>query len=133
MSWLTLNCLHRLLFSSSWAEWARAAEDSMLGGYIENLNITNITINKIFYKISFFTKYFDFLQVKNDSIKATSEPETDNKLSSLLSSDLTNYLNSVAQRIINFSASFLMLFICSVSSRLPLFSITSFSRCSRKS
>lgn len=40
-------------------------------------------LTEIFYTISFFTQYLDFLQVKNDWIKATSEPQTDNKLSKL--------------------------------------------------
>ena len=69
MSWLTLNCRHRLLFSSSWAEWARAAEDSMLGGYIENLNRTNI--NRNILESIIFHQIFWFSAVKKWLNKAT--------------------------------------------------------------
>ena len=53
--------------SISWAEWARAALDSMLGGYTENLK------SKMYISCFFF--------VKNDSIKMTRESQIGNKLS----------------------------------------------------
>ena len=70
-------------FSISWAEWARAALDSIEGGYMENLHTAGRLVVSVYFggKMSKNISVRFDKALKNGSIKMTRGAQIANKLS----------------------------------------------------